>query len=91
MHADEQNALHDELEETRQTAHETDNMFSRHFRELAERDYPQGQENANHQRIMLKPYVRGLRSTTTARKLVHDGAPADLDHAMQLAAQYVER
>ncbi len=91
MHADELNAVHDELEETRQTAHETDDMFSRRFRELAEQDYPQGQQNANQQRIMLKPYVWGLHSTTTARKLVHDGAPADLDHAMQLAAQYAEQ
>ncbi len=91
LHADEQNALRDELEETRQTAHETDNMFSRRFRELADQAYPQGQRNADQQRIMLKAYVRGLRSTTTARKLVHDGAPADLDHAMQLVAQYAER
>ena len=51
---------------TRQMTDGTDNMFSRRFRDLADQAYPPEEINADPQHIILKAYVWGLRSTTTA-------------------------
>ncbi len=91
LHADERSALRDELDELRQSAHESDNMFGRRFRDLADTAYPVNQRNDDQHRIMLKAYVRGLRLTTTARKLIQDGAPCTLQGALHLVSQYAER
>ncbi len=75
LHTNEQQYLRDQLDETCQSVSESDIQFSRRFRSLADGAYPLAGRNDNQQRLMIKAFVRGLRSVTMARKLIKEGAP----------------
>ena len=90
LHVDEANALRDEVERVQQSPFEPEASYSRRFRETADAAYPVGQRNPDQDRILLRAFARGLRSSEMARKLVEEGRPATLEAAFVQVAEYSE-
>ena len=79
LHINEASALRDELEKTNQSAYEPEAGYNRRFREVADAAYPTADRNDDQNRILIRAYARGLRSSELARKLVEEGAPFTLE------------
>ena len=91
LHIDEASALRDELEKTNQSAYEPEAGYNRRFREVADAAYPTADRNDDQNRILIRAYARGLRSSELARKLVEEGAPSTLEEAIKLISGYSAR
>ena len=91
LHVDEDSALRDEVEKTRQSAYEPEASFSRRFREVADAAYPTDARNEDQNRILIRAFARGLRSDELARKLVEEGNPTSLEDAFETLAGYSAR
>ena len=91
LHIDEASALRDELEKTNQSAYEPEAGYNRRFREVADAAYPTADRNDDQNRILIRAYARGLRSSELARKLVEEGAPSTLEGAIKLISGYSAR
>ena len=90
-HVDEDSALRDEVEKTRQSAYEPEASFSRRFGEVADAAYPTDARNEDQNRMLIRAFARGLRSDELARKLVEEGNPTSLENAFETLAGYSAR
>ena len=91
LNVDESSALSDEVEKTRQSAYEPEASFSRQFWEVADAAYPGDGRNDDQNRILIRAFVRGLRSDELARKLVEEDNPTTLEEAFTTLAGYTAR
>ena len=88
---DEQSALREEVEQTKQSAYELEAEYSRRFRELADAAYPSDTRNEDKQRLLIKAFARGFKSDSLARKLVETGNPSTIDDAIDKVSGYSAR
>mgnify|MGYP000574431695 FL=1 len=86
LSADENEKLRVTVEELRQNGNETLASYNRRFREAVQRAYPDPRTD-DAERIVLRQYMRGLRSAELAKKLSLELTQQSLDAAMQ----YTER
>ena len=92
LSADEQAALHDEVEnKTKQARFEPENQYSRRFREAAAAAYREGQRNADQNRLLIRAYAKGLTSEKLARKLMEETNTMTLDEAFTTTAEFCAR
>ena len=87
LSANEEEALRRDVEKMQQTQYENAASYSRRFRDASDSAYP-GPRNPDQQRILLRIYAKGLRSSATARRLVEQGHPQNIDQAIALVLQY---
>ena len=91
LHVDEDRALGDEVEKTRQSAYEQEASCSCHPREVTDAAYPTDARNEDHNTILIRAFARGLGSDELARKLMEEGRPTSLEDAFQTLASYSAR
>ena len=84
---DNKEATRKELDKIRQEIHESLISYNRRFRELAEESYPLAARNEDQERTLVKAYGKGLAHDSTARKLVSNGWPENLEAAIRRTAQ----
>ena len=88
LNVDEVTALREAMETMHQSTYETDASFNRHFRDLAEAAF---HRNEDQQCILVQAYAHGLRSTTSAIKMIKQANPRTLSNAMAWVAQFSKR
>ena len=72
------------LECLRQRSGETLKLFNRKFRDLAELAYPLDKRTEDHNKLLIKSYIRGLVSRDIARTVLR-ASPTSLQEAMSIA------
>ena len=91
LNVDEQTAQRDQVESTSQAAFETEASYCRRFREVAPAGYPHDLRNADQERLLIKSFARGLKSSTVEVKMIEWANPETLTEAMNWLAMYSER
>ena len=86
LSADEEEKLRVEVEQLRQQEGETLASYNRRFREAVQRAYT-GLRSADAERVVLRHYMRGLRSTELAKKLSLELK----DQTLEAAIEFVDK
>ena len=90
LNVDEDAALRDDVEKTRQSPYEPEAQYSRRFRDVADAAYP-APRNVDQERILVKAFAKGLHSSDIARRLVEHFHPDTMEAAIAAVGQACER
>ena len=91
LNLDEPAALRDEVETLRQSAYEPEVQYARRFRDVADVAYPPPARNPDQERILIKTFLRGLKSADLARRVVTDTNPDTMEEAITATCRLSER